>query len=303
MPQKPLLLVILTCLSLMNLQPMRLDAQAPLPPVNLVIVGDIASCELSGDEQTAALVGQLNAQNPVELILTVGDHVYPQATAQNYQDCYDPTWGRYRDITLPAIGNHDRPTAATVDYFNVTQRAYPPLLLDAELTEWGIYGAVVDSWVFVFLNIDVPTRVRAQQLEWLELVLSVSDANCTAALWHQPLFSSGTRGGYPPVREFWQLLETYQAELVFNGHDHHYERFVPQLANGRAAPSGIQQFIVGTGGYYLYDLGAELENTVFRQQQAWGVLKLTLEPDRYQWQFITANGDVLDAGDRTCNAP
>ncbi|MEM6528352.1 MAG: metallophosphoesterase, partial [Chloroflexota bacterium] len=250
--------------------------------------------------QTAELADRLNAQHPIDLVATVGDHVHPDATTQAYADCYAPTWGRYREITLPAIGNHDRPTRATLDYFNLPDNETLPGTLDLTLYDYGVYSVALDTWLFVFLNIDVPTTIREQQRTWLDTTLAASDAACTAAFWHQPLFSSGTHGGYTPVREFWQILETHGADLVFNGHDHHYERFEPQTSIGQAWPTGIQQFVVGTGGYYLYDVGTPLANSAFHLEQEWGVLELTLYTSAYSWKFINLDDEVMDGGALAC---
>ena len=50
-------------------------------------------------------------------------------------------------------------------------------------------------------------------------------------------------------------------DVVLNGHDHLYERFDKQDADGRPSPTGIRQFIVGTGGAHSYDSGAQQPNS------------------------------------------
>ena len=73
------------------------------------------------------------------------------------------------------------------------------------------------------------------------------------AVWHHPLFSSGPNGANAFMRDMWALLEASRAEVVLNGHDHLYERFARQTADGSADPvNGIRQFTAGTGGAELY---------------------------------------------------
>ena len=55
---------------------------------------------------------------------------------------------------------------------------------------------------------------------------------CTLAYWHHPRFSSGEHGSDPTYAAFWQALYDANADVVLVGHDHDYERFAPQRADG-----------------------------------------------------------------------
>jgi hypothetical protein len=91
--------------------------------------------------------------------------------------------------------------------------------------------------------------------------------------------------------------------VVINGHDHVYERFAPQDSAGRAdAARGIREFIVGTGGAALYYFNTPLANSEVRYDGSHGVLKLTLHPDRYDWEFISEAGKPFsDSGTADCH--
>jgi hypothetical protein len=69
-------------------------------------------------------------------------------------------------------------------------------------------------------------------------------AKCTLAYWHKPLFSSGAaHGNDPEVKPLWDALYAANADVVINGHDHHYERFAPQDPTGKLDPQrGIREF-------------------------------------------------------------
>jgi hypothetical protein len=86
--------------------------------------------------------------------------------------------------------------------------------------------------------------------------------------------------------------------VVLNGHDHIYERFAPQDPNGLADPSrGIREFVVGTGGANHTSIETIQPNSEVRNTDTFGVLKLTLLPDRYEWQFIPVAGKTFsDSG-------
>ena len=73
----------------------------------LVGAGDIADCkELSGAAKTAALLDHIEGT-----VFTLGDNAYTNGTARQFADCYDPTWGRHKARTRPAVGNHEYGTA------------------------------------------------------------------------------------------------------------------------------------------------------------------------------------------------
>src|SRR5262245_17453825 len=66
----------------------------------LVGAGDVASCNSQGDEATAKLLDSISGT-----VIVVGDDAYESGTAQQFAECYDPTWGRFKDRTRPAVGN------------------------------------------------------------------------------------------------------------------------------------------------------------------------------------------------------
>ena len=74
---------------------------------------------------------------------------------------------------------------------------------------------------------------------------------CTLAYWHHPVFSSGSNGNNPHMRAMWKLLDDAGVDLVMAAHDHLYERFAPQDADGRPTLPACAQFVVGTGGAAL----------------------------------------------------
>jgi hypothetical protein len=106
------------------------------------------------------------------------------------------------------------------------------------------------------------------------------------------------------VQPLWQALYDYGAEVVFSGHNHDYERFAPQNASGGADPArGIRQFVVGTGGKGHYALSAgPLTNEEVRNDDTFGVIKLTLHPNSYDWQFVPEAGKTFtDSGSQACH--
>jgi hypothetical protein len=266
--------------------------------VTIVAAGDIAQCfrapaAASGAARTAALVGAQDA-----LVLTLGDHAYENGTPAEFANFFDPTWGAFKDRIRPSPGNHDYNTADAEGYFAYFGAQAGP-------DRRGYYSFDFGGWHFISLNSLVDTSAQSEQYLWLKADLARSSASlCTIAYWHFPAFNSGaTYGSILAMRPFFDALHSAGAEIVLSGHEHIYERFAPQKADGTAdAVRGVRQFVIGTGGHELNPLGAPLPNSEFRINSSWGVLRLTLGPGKYSWQFLPVGGGApIDAGTGTCH--
>jgi len=262
-------------------------AQAPSAPTATVYaVGDIARCaypdpKYSAAADTAGTVAAGLAADPAAVVLTLGDHTYPIGTAAEFRDCYDPTWGRFKDSTWPAPGNHEYYTPQAAPYF-----AY----FGARAGR-GYYSLDIKGWHLVSLdsNLDPVKHApeHAAQLDWLRADLASHPARCTLAFWHHPLYSSGGHGNVPTMRDAWELLRQAGAELVLSGHDHDYERFAPQDAHGHLDRArGMRQFVVGTGGAYPTPFLLTVANSEVRDASRTGVLRLRLREGGYDWEFV-----------------
>ena len=93
------------------------------------------------------------------------------------------------------------------------------------------------------------------------------------------------------MQPIWQALYDANADVVLSGHEHNYERFAPQTPGGQAdALRGIREFVVGTGGKGHYPFAAPLANSEVRNADTFGVLKLTLHANGYDWTFVPGGG-------------
>ena len=275
--------------------PVALDPRASdAPSVVLTGAGDIADCTRPGASKTADLLGRESGW-----FFTVGDNAYENGSSADYANCYAPTWGRYRDRTiLPAPGNHDWQTKDAAGY-----RAYFGDRAAPAGVTW--YSIDVGTWHVVVLDSDCEAvggcDDASPQGRWLAADLRSHLAHCTLAIWHHPLFSSGQHGNTKSVKPFWEQLYAARAELVINGHDHDYERFAPQDPDGKEQrPGGIREIVVGTGGSELRGFSRSQANTEFRMSGQWGVLRLTLHPLNYDWEFVPTDGNIADSGSTPC---
>lgn len=260
--------------------------------------GDIASCDdLSGAYATAKLVEQIPGT-----VFAVGDLAYPNGSDLDFKNCYGPTWGRFKDRTKPAPGNHEyHSTGASgyTNYFGAT----------AGDPKKGYYSYDLGQWHILSLNSECADvggcDMNSPQGKWLQQDLKDHVAGCTLAYFHKPLFSSGlAHGNDVEVKPLWELLYHAGADIVINGHDHDYERFAPQDPNGKADPvHGIREFVVGSGGKNSHRFFASTRpNSEVRNADTFGVLKLTLHPKSYDWQFVPQEGkSFTDAGSGNCH--
>jgi hypothetical protein len=272
-------------------------------PVTVYAAGDIARCAYrdaaySGAADTARTVAAGLAADPQAIVLTLGDHTYPHGRAKEFADCYGPTWGAFKDRTWPAPGNHEYYTPKAAPYF-----AY-----FGERAGRGYYSLDMQGWHIVSLDSNLAPIEHAAQIAWLRADLASHPARCTLAFWHHPLYSSGGHGSIPKMRDAWRLLQEAGAELVLSGHDHDYERFAPQDADGHLDRAhGMRQFVVGTGGAYPTPFLFTVNNSEMRDSGRTGVLRLRLLDGRYEWEFLesarlTSLGlPAPDRGSDTCH--
>lgn len=276
----------------------RATADDPPPDrdggVTIVAAGDIGRCNAEGDEATAALVEGL----PDATVLALGDLAYDSGSAEDFERCYDTSWGPFAERTYAVPGNHEYRSAGATPYFDYFgDRVGEP--------GKGWYSFDLGQWHVVALNSnceDVGCAEGSEQHAWLRADLAADDASCTLAFWHHPRFSSGARhGGTDDVEDLFQLLVDDRAEVLLTGHEHLYERTAPLDGDGAVAQeNGVREFVVGTGGGNFYPVGERIPGSEVVIEDTNGVLRMTLGEDGYDWEFLPVTGDAADAGSAEC---
>jgi hypothetical protein len=266
----------------------------PHAAATLLAAGDIAGCSSDGDEATATLLDALAGT-----VVTLGDNVYEDGTAQEFSQCYTPSWGRHKSRTRPAVGNHDYHTSGAAGYFGYFGAA-------AGDPERGYYSYTLGAWHVVVLNSNCSQvggcHAGSPQEQWLRQDLATHPTTCTLAYWHHPRFSFGKYGNDTTTQALWQALYDEGAEIVLSGHDHNYQRYASQDATGQRDPAGIRQFVVGTGGKNHYPLGSPPPNVEVYNDDTFGILQLTLRGHGYEWTFIPEAGkSFTDTGSGICH--
>jgi hypothetical protein len=285
----------------------RLRRPAAADPV-FIGAGDIGRCLQDNKgryipggthaEATAQLVASLlPADSSMGVVFAAGDNAYQEGTAKQYAECYGPTWGRFKNRTRPVPGNHEFIKRKNLPKTWYGNDYYDYFGSSAGRKYEGYYSYDLGEWHIIAINSELQNQFMTKQMAWLRNDLQNNQRRCTLAYWHRPVFSSGehgllqqpVRGIETELQELWRLLDEAGVDVVVNGHDHNYERFNPQDADRRPDPDGMVEFVVGTGGENLRDKeiapGLRRNSAAFNKF-TWGVLKLTLHPDSYDFEFI-----------------
>jgi hypothetical protein len=203
------------------------------------------------------------------------------------------------------LGNHEYVDPTASGYFGYWgAQAGPP--------GKGYYSYDLGAWHIVVLNTNCGAKNLggcdggSPQDTWLKEDLAKHANACILAYGHHALFSSGflkSHALHPKLKQFWEDLYAARADLTLAGHEHSYERFAPQDPGGKADHEhGIREIVAGTGGRSHGLLGFATPNSEVRNWESFGVLKLTLAPRKYTWEFIPEDGKTFrDSGSGVCH--
>ena len=287
--------------------PDRFPSPTPEPTIPVIAAAGDISCA----PNSRAACRQMDTALAVEyaapdVVLALGDTQYEQGELFNYNRMYHPSWGRFKAKTRPVVGNHEYETPFAegyFDYFNGPNQLTGP----AGDRRRGYYSFHLGAWNLIALNSNCREvggcGPGSPQDLFLRQTLALSDARCTLAYMHHPLFSSGVNRGSPEIRPLWQTLYDFGADVVLNGHEHVYERFEPQTPQGVPDHErGILQITVGNGGHSLTPFREILRTSDLRNNDDFGVLRLELHPEFVTWEFIPGPGGTFnDSGTFKCH--
>lgn len=254
------------------------------------VLGDTGWCGSPAMAPIARLFDRFDGD-----IILAGDLAYPRGSVEDFRNCFEPSFGRFKSRMRAAPGNHEYMASASADpYFTYFGDRSGPSRL-------GFYSFRAAEWTVLMLNSSIPIGRTSAQFAFVRQVMQQAPTRCTMAVLHHPFDSSSSNGPSPFLRDIWELMYNLGGDLVINGHDHVYERHAPMNADQRRDDvKGIRQFTVGTGGASLYGRVRSAGNSeVFISN--YGILRLKLDPALYEWQFMDMNGTVLDRGLNICH--
>lgn len=268
-----------------EIMPFELSAEEE-PAEKFLFIGDDGTVNAN----RTAVHNAMKAERDVTAVIGAGDHIYESGTQAELDVVLEPYWGLYREFGrfYAVPGNHDLDTDAGAPFFQfVRQTPTRYSVVSFEHTDVFLFdtglttaGAQVNPD-----NSDGPTLATSTQAEWLVNALRSSTKRNKIVVWHHPAYTSSSN--YGPGNADMQAVQRRAidagATAIINGHAHLYERIV----------SEIPQFIVGTGGRTPHSIGTRASGS----QQAlstYGYLRVVCSPVRAVFEFVSADGIVLD---------
>jgi 3',5'-cyclic AMP phosphodiesterase CpdA len=267
------------------------SVQAPTapaaPPVALPNQDDSLKFAVFGDfgtgDRSQYEMGEQMAKThttfPFELVITTGDNIYGSERPQDMHRKFELPYKALldRDVKFYAtLGNHDGREQIRYPLFNMDGRLYYS------------FKAPKQNVRFFALETTYP---EPEQLQWIEEELKKSGDDWKIAFFHHPLYSSGGRHGSDVTlrKTLEPLFIKYNVSVVFQGHDHVYERTEPQ--------NGIPYFVVGSSGKLR---GGDLEDgstiTAAGFDRDLSFLVAEINGDEMHFQAISRTGAVVDSG-------
>ncbi len=260
---------------------------APGTPFVVAAVGDGAG----GETAEASVTSMIASWNP-NLFLYLGD-VYENGTSTEFYNWYGLSggsfFGQFDPITDPTVGNHEYTGGNAPGYFAYWHT--PP--------NW--YSFNTHGWHIVSLNSNLSGTTTSPQYKWLENDLQRNTQACTLVYFHHPLFNIGPEPVPTRFTSIWPLLARYGVDIVLNGHDHDYQRWVPLDGSGNPDPAGPTEFVVGTGGHSLQSFVTTDPRVADSLAGSFGALQLDLNPGGASYQYVTTGGGTVDSGTIACN--
>ncbi len=261
-------------------------------PFIVAAIGDGAS----GQTNSGKVSSMIQSLSP-NLFIYLGD-VYDNGSTPEFYNWYGTSstyFGRLRSITDPTIGNHE--------YLYQTGHAY----FDYWDNVPSYYSFNANGWHIISLNSNgkyVPTSSGSVQYNWLQSDLSASASQaCTIVFYHHPLYNIGPEEPATGMAAIWSLLAQYSADIVLNGHDHDYQRWVPLDGNGNPNANGVTEFVAGAGGHTVQKFITSDSRVAYSNDTSptvIGALFLQLNPQGANFYYRNISGKILDSGVIPC---
>jgi 3',5'-cyclic AMP phosphodiesterase CpdA len=241
-----------------------------------MVVGDTGTGS-TRQHELARVMFRYHEAFPFELVLLTGDNMYGSERAADYRRKFEDVYRPLLDAGVKfyaSLGNHDQSNQRFYQHFNMKGEEY--------------YVVRRGNVSFYALNSNYMDR---RQLRWIEEQLSRDDSEWKVAFFHHPPYSSGgAHGSDTKLREVIEpLFIRYGVGVVFNGHEHFYERIRPQ--------NGVHYFISGAGGKLRRGnvrKGSPLTEKAFDQDMSFMLVEIA--GDEMHFQVISRAAETVDSG-------
>jgi predicted MPP superfamily phosphohydrolase len=248
--------------------------------VRFAVIGD-SGTGAPPQYETAQELAKAHEKFPFEFVLMLGDNLYGNKRPEDFERKFAIPYQPLLDAGVKfyaSLGNHDVPAEQFYKPFNMDGHRY--------------YSFKKGNTRFFALD---SNYMDPDQLKWLTEQLQSSTDDWKIPFFHHPLYSSAaTHGSSKELREILEpLFQKYGVQVVFSGHDHVYERTLPQ--------KGIFYFTEGSSGQLRRGdvRGAAFTAKAFDTDCAFMLVEIAR--NELFFQTISRVGQTVDSGTITRN--
>ena len=248
----------------------------PLKPnsVRFAVIGDSGTGE-PVQYEVAEQMAKYHEQFPFSFVIMLGDNLYGGDKPKDFEQKFERPYKALLDAGVKfyaSLGNHDNPN----------ERFYKPFNMAGE----RFYAFKNGNVGFFALDANY---MSPQQLSWVDQQLGSATSVWKICFFHQPLYSDGRFHG-PDLdlrTRLEPLLQKYKVDVVFSGHEHVYERILPQ--------HGINYFVLGNSGELrLHNLRPSAAMTKgFDTDRSFMLVEIA--GDEFYFQAVSRTGQTVDS--------
>ena len=253
--------------------------------IKFAVIGDSGRGDVPQHEVAAQMI-VWRQKFPFDFVLMLGDNIYDSHTPKDYFAKFEEPYKALLDAGVAfyaTLGNHDDPGQTHYAKFNMNGRRYFTFR-KSERRLGGLAGAGVRFFVLDSRSLD------PEQLAWFREQLKESGSNWKFAYFHHPIYTSGRyRGGARALRLALEpILVEGDVDVVLSGHEHLYERIVPQ--------HGISYFVSGAAGSLRRGDMRPTPITARGFDEDYHFMLMEISGSELFFQAITRTGKTIDAG-------
>ena len=245
--------------------------------LRFAVIGD-SGTGTGAQNELARLLAEWRADFPFELVVMMGDNIYGRDDPRDYRQKFEEPYRVLLDAGVKfyaALGNHDDPKQRFYEKFNMGGERY----YSFKAPKGGVRFFALDS-----------NYMDKKQLDWLEKELQGAGSDWKICFFHHPLYSSGKKHG--PSEELRTVLEPlfvkHGVDVVFQGHEHFYERLQPQ--------HDIHYFISGAAGQLRRSNIGKSELTARGFDEDLSFMLIEIAGDELYFQTVSRGGKTVDSG-------
>lgn len=243
--------------------------------VKFLAIGDTGTGSRQ-QKELAQLMLEYHDVFPYEFVIMMGDNLYggekPEDFKNKFEDVYKPLLDKGVKF-YASLGNHDTSSQRLYELFNMKGEEY--------------YKIKKGDVSFYALNSNYMDK---NQLNWIHNQMGTDDSKWKIVFMHHPPYSSGGKhGSSTDLRKVTEpLFVEHGVNAVFTGHEHFYERIIPQ--------QGIYYFITGAGGKLRSgDVKERSPLTAKAYDKDLSFMLVEIDKDLLHFQVISRTGETVDA--------